>query len=61
MLDAYIIDRIRREREQRQRRNVQVPLHIDDREHRPDRDHSESDPSGDPRNERGSTEIDFHV
>ena len=32
MLDAYIIDRIRREREQIQRRNTQVPLYIENPE-----------------------------
>jgi hypothetical protein len=29
MLDAYIIERIRREREQRRRNGVQIPLHIE--------------------------------
>lgn len=59
MLDAYIIDRIRRERDRSQRRNSQVPLHIEDpqNERRPA-------PKPQPKHEdpeRGSTVIDFHL
>lgn len=57
MLDAYIIERIRREREQRQDERKQIPLYIDERPPR--------EPSGDeekaPGSERGSVIIDLTV
>lgn len=62
MLDAYIIDRIRRERERARQRDQRVPLHIepprapddasdDSRGHVPDEDEPK----------RGSIVIDFQV
>lgn len=36
MLDAYIIDRIRREREAEQQRGAVIPLHIETPEPRPE-------------------------
>lgn len=59
MLDAYIIDRIRREREQRERRDdAFVPLHIDQPVPPPsERDRRREDEPSD----QGSVEIDFHV
>ncbi len=59
MLDAYIIDRIRQERDRSQRRNSQIPLHIDElpAERRPA-------PKPEPRHddpERGSIVVDFHL
>ena len=58
MLDAYIIDRIRRERDQSQRRNSQVPLHIDNSlpEPPPPRPRPRSE-----ERERGSVVIDFQL
>jgi len=58
MLDAYIIDRIRREREEQDRRQSRVPLHIEPpppprRDEAPDHGEHDSD--------RGSTVIDFHL
>lgn len=57
MLDAYIIDRIRREQEENQRRQ-QIPLHIERQPPEPsasDDDHEERPDS------RGSIVIDFHL
>ena len=57
MLDAYIIDRIRRERERNQRESIQIPLPVEgprpDDRRRPEREEE--------RPERGSVVIDFHV
>lgn len=68
MLDAYIIDRIRREREQIQRRNTQVPLYIENPEQAPDEptDRSSIPPHldrerGREKPERGSVIIDFRL
>jgi hypothetical protein len=59
MLDSYIIDRIRRERERKReqgrRERTQIPLHIPSP---PERRH-ERDNNDDPN--RGSIVIDFHV
>lgn len=60
MLDAYIIDRIRREREQRQRRNSQVPLYIE--QPREERGERRQEPhSDDDKSDRGSVVIDFRL
>ncbi len=56
MLDAYIIDRIRREREQEHRRGGRVPLHIDDRPAPP---RKRDDDTAEDRPERGSVIIDY--
>ncbi len=57
MLDAYIIDRIRREREREKRDGAFVPLHIE-----VPRDERPQDPKPDAdEGERGSTEIDFKL
>jgi len=63
MLDTYIIDRIRRDRDH-QRRDRRIPLHIEDR--RPPGEHpSDGDPGAtrrEPRrDERGSTIIDYRL
>lgn len=59
MLDIFIIDRIRREKE-RQKRDNRIPLHIDDR--RPNlEDQSERTRPEPRRDERGSTIIDFKL
>lgn len=55
MLDSYIIDRIRREREINREQGVMVPLRIrvpEDRPETPPADRKEE-------RERGSTDIDF--
>jgi hypothetical protein len=56
MLDAYIIERIRRERERAQQDGAFVPLHI---ERHPPTDPRRPDEKQEP--ERGSTVIDFSV
>ncbi|MEQ1505079.1 MAG: hypothetical protein ABMB14_22790 [Myxococcota bacterium] len=57
MLDAYIIDRIRSERE-RARQRERVPLHIEPpRIPPPNEDRREDDE----KRERGTVEIDFQV
>ena len=57
MLDAYIIERIRRERDQRQDERKQIPLYIDERPPRePPRDEEKA-----PGSERGSVIIDLTV
>ena len=59
MLDAYIIDRIRRERDEA-RRQTQVPLHIE----RPPPEAPVPEgprPSDDREPDRGSIVIDFHL
>lgn len=58
MLDAYIIDRIRRERDRARRDGAQVPLHIEPP--RPDR-RPPVDGEAEEKPERGSVIIDFHV
>lgn len=57
MLDAYIIERIRRERE-RSRKEPFVPLHIEDTRRRPAPDERQDD-SQEPK--RGSVVIDFQL
>ncbi len=57
MLDAYIIDRIRREQEESQRRQ-QVPLHIERPPPEPVQPDEDRDDRHDP---RGSVVIDFHL
>lgn len=59
MLDAYIIDRIRRERERARRDGAQVPLYIEPP--RPDRRPPADDEPEVEKPERGSVVIDFHV
>jgi hypothetical protein len=59
LLDAYIIDRIRREEERNKRENVQIPLHIDPEGHDPDQQRRRK-PERE-RDDRGSVVIDFHV
>ncbi len=66
MLDAYIIDRIRREREQTNRRNSQVPLYIDNPDALPeppqtDIPGADRDGPGREQPERGSVVIDFKL
>lgn len=65
MLDAYIIDRIHRERE-RARPHDRVPLHIEPPRIAPHGDDPRRDDRRDDRREeepqeRGSVVIDFHV
>ena len=59
MLDAYIIDRIHRERDRTRKQDVGVPLHIE----RPPPAMPEPKPERpmDDEGERGSVVIDFHV
>ena len=57
MLDAYIIERIRRERESQKKRGTLVPLHIDVPSQRP-REQEEEDRR---RDEIGSTVVDFQL
>lgn len=54
MLDAFIIDRIRREQERARQKDARLPLHIEDRQRPPP-------PPGDDRKEpeRGSVIIDY--
>ncbi|MBX2798125.1 MAG: hypothetical protein KTR31_10660 [Myxococcales bacterium] len=59
MLDAYIIDRIRRDRENAQRRNAQLPLHIEDPNRTPVPPTRRRNDKEDP--ERGSVVIDFKL
>lgn len=54
MLDAYIIDRIRRERERERQKDARVPLHID---HRPPRPAERKDEKETP--DRGSVIVDY--
>ena len=56
MLDAYIIERIQREREREEARRRRVPLRIE----RPPPGRREERPEPEAP-ERGSTVIDFHV
>jgi len=56
MLDAYIIERIRREREQRRRNGAQIPLHIEPPP--PDRGRERKDKREDGP-DRGTTIVDF--
>lgn len=56
MLDAYIIERIQREREREEARRRRVPLRIEKPPPSTREDRPESDPP-----ERGSTVIDFHL
>ena len=57
MLDAYIINRIRKERDQREDERKQIPLYIDDRPTRkPPQDREQP-----PGTERGSVIIDLTV
>ena len=61
MLDAYIIDRIRKEREEQERRQSRVPLHIEPPPGGgPDDERDRSDGAGD-QGDRGSVVIDFHL
>ena len=62
MLDAYIIDRIRKEREAREQEDRRIPLHIENHviEH-PREDREERDERGDRPGERGAVIIDFQV
>ena len=61
MLDAYIIDRIRREQERQQRENARLPLYIDEHPPPPDRPRGPRDDSEGESEERGSVVIDFSV
>jgi len=58
MLDAYIIERIRREREEQERQQTQVPLYI---EPPPPPRHEPVDDDSTEERDRGSTVIDFHL
>ena len=60
MLDAYIIDRIHREREAVRKQDVGVPLHIE-RPPPPMPDPVKPERPMDDEGERGSVVIDFHV
>ena len=61
MLDAYIIDRIRRERDQAQRRSSQVPLYSDPTPEVPE-EPSEPRQRREPESpDRGSVVIDFQL
>lgn len=56
MLDAYIIERIRRERDTEKERGSLIPLHIEVPRHRPDaHDERKED------EERGSVVVDFQL
>ena len=61
MLDAYIIDRIRREREQAEQRDARLPLPLEDRPlpEPPTPPAHERDDA--PKEERGSVVIDFQL
>lgn len=71
MLDAYIIDRIRKEREAREQEDRRIPLHIENHvewppdesdSERPDRsDRSDRHDRPDSPTDRGSVIIDFQV
>jgi hypothetical protein len=61
MLDAYIIDRIRREQERAQRENAQIPLHIDQPPVDPDEEQRRRERRDREREGDGSVVIDFHV
>lgn len=59
MLDAYIIDRLRREREQREQQDRRLPLYIpppEPHDPRHDRQGRDEEPKDD---ERGVHEVDF--
>ena len=55
MLDAYIVDRLRRKQEQARQKDARIPLYIDERPPppRPREDERKDAP------ERGSTVIDY--
>lgn len=57
MLDAYIIERIQRERAREQARHRRVPLRIE----RPPPSRPDERPEPDKPDERGSAVIDFHL
>lgn len=63
VLDAYIIDRIRRERERVRQRDGRIPLHIEPPRAPPELDDrrpaSEDVPDGRP--DRGTIVVDFHL
>jgi hypothetical protein len=59
MLDAYIIDRIRREQERSQQRDSRLPLHIDNGQRPPEPPRRDREPE--PPSDRGSVVIDFHL
>lgn len=58
MLDAYIIDRIRKERERREQHDRRIPLHIENHVERPPEREKERPDDG---HDRGSVIIDFQV
>ena len=58
MLDAYIIDRIRKEREAREQQDRRIPLYIENHVERPPEDQREKPKE---EGERGSVIIDFQV
>ena len=58
MLDAYIIERIRREQEERSRNSASVPLHIEVPKPSPPSIPTEED--NEP-GDRGSVDIDFQM
>lgn len=60
MLDAYIIDRIRREREQSEQRDARLPLPLEDRPY-PEPPRQTPDHDDKPTEERGSVVIDFQL
>ena len=61
MLDAYIIDRIRKEREAREQEDRRIPLHIENHVERPPDKPDHRDGDRESPDERGSVIIDFQV
>lgn len=60
MLDAYIIDRIRREQERTQQIDRRIPLRIENPRPRPPETEERSEPER-PRDDRGSVTVDYSV
>ncbi len=62
MLDAYIIDRIRREREREREEGAFVPLRIDvPADNSPPRNPPSAHEDAEPQQDRGSIIIDFNL
>jgi len=57
MLDAYIIDRIRKERQPREHEREQLPLHI----HNPEPRKPQADERDDRSPERGTDVVDYRL
>lgn len=60
MLDAYIIERIRRDQDRSRHRNSQRPLHIEQPRERSEHDRRDREPEQ-PTSDRGSVVVDFHL